>query len=506
MKNLLSLFIITVAVFRGYAVTQTVVSDAEQLAQRFRPYYKFSVENGSTQEPCRPCSWEWFVSHSRLFRGDKLIATTDQLLKNPRLILSVPDGNILTSQRPTTPLQIRPNVDGQTGEPWDNVINSGAGLYAQVEDAGNNYVVLTYWTLFAFNRTTVSRDHEGDITALVLVYDRNQNKLVRASYAIHGKVLESFDLEFPISISDAQLVGRRADGATESVIARVSRISDSRKYQNGPYWHSPAIPADLYFVRDPQSGRFEHLAMFCEWGSHEPWPNPHGSVVAAPKHGGEGISFLPHQVRLLGSISNPVPKESPFVLFNGLWGNDPKGLIFHRSCFYSEGRKSNHFKIAETSFVDRDPFGEGTLPWPPPRGTAQVHIHLQASCSGDQNGAQLAMRWGHPNHDQNEYFPKRTIQRGKSVSLEFVCADRLSELELQTEGGKGTGYTISIRFDKGDAVSPQTMPTILLEHSSGHDNDVVNGGVGAKRSSPLNEYGEQNIRIDMVGNTHGPIQ
>jgi hypothetical protein len=348
------------------------VRDAEQLAQRFRPYYKFSLGNGGAQEPCRPCSWQWFAAHSDLFHGNIRIATTQQLRDDPRLLLAAADGSILSTKNPTGPLKLRPDPQANEGEPWPSVINTGAGLYAQVEDAGDNFVVLTYWTLFGFNRTTpmgaaAGGNHEGDITAVALVYDHVQDQLVRAFFGLHGRILESFDLVGSKVTGLQDLVGRRENGGTEQVAAKVIRIARDRAYQNGPFYYSPADPPDLYLVQDPQSRRFEHLAVFCEWGSHEPWPNPHGSAILAPGHKGDDISFLPKKVRFLGSFSNPVPAEAPFVCFNGYWGNVPKGIIFHRSCFYPAGRKQNHFHIPEPSFVDRDPYGEGPLRWPPSR-------------------------------------------------------------------------------------------------------------------------------------------
>ncbi|HXR46407.1 MAG TPA: hypothetical protein VN784_03115 [Candidatus Limnocylindrales bacterium] len=367
--RLVSCLFVAVAVARIADSARAEVQDAEQLAQRFRPYYKFSV-HGNSQEPCHPCSWQWFAAHSDLFRGKTRIATADQLRNEPRLILSVQDGNILSAKNPTGPLKLVPGVGAAAGEPWEDVIDTGAGLYAQVEDAGNNFVILTYWSLFAFNRSTmvgtlVGANHTGDITAVVLVYDRARDQLVRAFYGLHGSILESFDLAGATVVGEKELFGHRTDGGKEYAEAKVIRVAPNRRYENGPIYYRPAEPSELYLVKDPQSKRFEHLAVFCEWGSHEPWPNPHGSVPFTPSHNGNGISFLPKSVRFLGAFSNPVEAEAPFVLFNGYWGNVPKGIIFHRSCFYPAGRAHSHFKIPEDSFVDRDPFGEGTLQWPP---------------------------------------------------------------------------------------------------------------------------------------------
>ena len=345
--------------------------DAQQLAQRFRPYDKFSVE-GSDQEPCHPCSWQWFAAHSDLFAGQKRLATAEQLRNNPGLILSAPDGNILTAKNRTGPLKLIPRPGTTPGEPWAAVCDTGAGLYAQVEDAGSNFIVITYWNLFAFNRTTAiaalaGGNHSGDITAVVLVYDRARDQLVRASFGLHGRILESFDLAGAAIARHEELCGCRADGGDERVRTQVIRIAPGAKYEEGPYYFSPADPAELYFAQDPQSKRFDHLVVFYEWGSHEPWPGPGGWLPLTPDHNGKGISFLPASVRFLGTFSHPSSAEAPLVYFNGYWGNVPKGIIFHRSCFYPEGRSRNRFNIPPASFVDRDPFGNSTLPWPPSR-------------------------------------------------------------------------------------------------------------------------------------------
>lgn len=509
-KSMIGLFRLLVVVIAGMGSGYTVrgdVPDAEQLAQRFRPYYKFSVDEGNSQEPCRPCSWEWFAAHSKLMQGDIQLLSKVQLAKDPKLFLSVPDGNILRTKKPTAPLALRPDNEAYAGEPWKNIVDTGAGIYAQVEDASDNFVVITYWTLFGYNRATVLRDsydHEGDIIAVTVVYDRVHDQLVRAAYGLHGRVLELFNIALPQDVRERQLTGRNINGGEESVSAKVFHVSGDRAYEDGPYWHSPAGPT-LYLVQDPQTGRFEHLAAFCEWGSHEPWPNTNGSTVGAPKHGGNGVSFLPKRVRLLGSFATPAASEAPFVLFNGVWGNDPKGIIFHKACFYPEGREQNHFKIPVSEFQDRDPFHEGTLHWPPLR---PVHIRITASCSGRRNEAQLAIRWGHPDYDENEYFKLHPIKVSETLTWEFDTPDRISEFEIQTEGGTGTGYSISIQINRGHAPYSEIAPNIRLQHfGAGNvkDEDVVTGGVGITRSSKLNRYGEQNFRVDVDGDTRGQI-
>jgi hypothetical protein len=359
----------------GFAsFAQAEVPDAEQLAQRFRPYYKFTVDKG--REAYRPCSWQWFLAHADLYRGKTRLASSTDLSGDYTKLLRYADADIRTTRRPFGDvLELRTIAGSAGGEPWEKVINDGAGLYVQCEDAGDGFVVLTYWTLFAYNKTTFrirlfgknffDGDHEGDIIAVTVVYDHKRDQLVRASYGIHGEVLDSFDLVPSTAEHNVSLPGRDPENHQVSVSAKL--IRPHRDYQNGRGLRRRSSP-EIYLVGDPASGRWEHLAVFCEWGAHEPWPNPTGDFISAPKHTGNDVSFLPKRVRYIGSFSNPAPEERPFVYFNGKWGNDPEGIIFHRSCFYPEGRKQNRFRIPESSFVDRDPFGEGTLHWPPAKG------------------------------------------------------------------------------------------------------------------------------------------
>jgi hypothetical protein len=346
------------------AISDARVPDDGALAQRFRPYYKFSLVK-KAEEPCRPCSWQWFAAHSRLMRGDQLLIPREKLAGDPARILTAPDADLRTTQSPTDPLMLRPGKDAWEGEPWPAVIDDGAGLYCQCEDARHGLVVLTYWTLFGYNKTTVSGDHEGDIIAVVVVYSRRADRLIRATFGMHGRVIESFNLPAIATADDTILHGYKVDGSDESIDAKWLHIPASQCYQSGPIYYVPTRPSDVCFVKDPKTHRFEHLAVFCEWGSHEPWPNPHGSFAVAPSHAGDGISFLPGKVRCIGSFTDPEKPEIPMVYFNGHWGTAAAGFAFHRACFYPGGRAHNPFHIPETAFADRDPFAGGTLRWPP---------------------------------------------------------------------------------------------------------------------------------------------
>src|SRR5579884_3769139 len=74
-----------------------VVNDDEQLVQRFRPYYKFSIDDG--REPCRPCSWQWFAAHSELYRGTNRLASAAELATNYNNLLKFPDADVRTASK-----------------------------------------------------------------------------------------------------------------------------------------------------------------------------------------------------------------------------------------------------------------------------------------------------------------------------------------------------------------------------------------------------------------------
>jgi hypothetical protein len=284
-------------------------------------------------------------------------------------------------------------------------------------------------------------------------------------------------------------------------------MAAGRQYQNGPAWHSPTNPAQVSFALDPATKKFEHLVLFIEWGTHEAWPSTTGSVMAAPQHNGDDVSFLPAKVRFMGSMIEPVASEAPFLFFNGKWG-DPPGPLFHPiSCHAGDAAT----QPAANAMVDRNPYCVGAAPcgglaWPPARETDPVAARISVSCTGDEGNAQVELRWGHPDHDKNEYFPLWTVKPGPLQEKTFALPDANSELEIQTEGGEGTSYSINVWIDVGNGMPAQQ--SIVLNHKVNGvtDQDVVQNNITAKRSSPLNKYGEQNIRIDTSHASVGMVQ
>ncbi len=116
------------------------------------------------------------------------------------------------------------------------------------------------------------------------------------------------------------------------------------------------------------------------------------------------------------------------------------------------------------------------------------------------SGAQLQIRWGHPDFHDNEYFTPFNPLAGQTRTNTFSLPDLSSEYEIQTEGGGATGYHIEIRMNG----------TKVIEHvfnfpAAGADRHEAFGGVGATRTGAMNSFGEQGIRVNLSGNTVGNI-
>jgi hypothetical protein len=288
--------------------------------------------------------------------GGKVILGPDDLHADPAAVLRYADVRNINFRPSVAGANITPRAAANQGEPWDRVM-LGLGFYAHVTEIDDRLVNIEYWSLFAFNKSTAlsSLNHSGDITAFQVVYDRLQDKLVRIAFGIHGSVIEAFDLE-RASIQARVLAGKDPTNNSVFVSADQYIVPLSDKFQDASvslftYWPSDPI---VYLVRDPQTGRAEHPAVFVEWGAHEPWPNPTGSVTFAPKHTGDGVSFLPGSVHLFA------PQDDPFRYFGGQFG-DPVGLLRHRFWLPETG-----IYIPEDLRNDRDPYTSlGSLSWPP---------------------------------------------------------------------------------------------------------------------------------------------
>jgi hypothetical protein len=326
-----------------------------ELAQRFRPYLKFSLRGAL--EDARPVSWQWLYTHSRFRRKDAVLAPAGSSVATMAQ-LALDNADVRRwGQNDSDNVHIEVDDAFIHGGPWTD---DGTGVYAHVTSFAeprdvsdrSRLVNIEYWILFPFNIGYITpQDHKGDIVGVQMVYDRTTDRLVRASYSQHGETMIAFDLariEAPVAVS---LAGRDIQGRPISVSAQRLTPLDHGYSADGlaPGFFTGGDP-HVFAVADPQTGRFEHLAVYLEFGAHEPWPNSSGYYVGVANHDGNGVSYLPGQVHLLDA------GDEAFVFYGGDFG-DPKGLTRHRMWF---GFDESH------SPVDRNAYTRlGPLDWPP---------------------------------------------------------------------------------------------------------------------------------------------
>ena len=121
-------------------------------------------------------------------------------------------------------------------------------------------------------------------------------------------------------------------------------------------------------------------------------------------------------------------------------------------------------------------------------------VKIMAESSGDSSKAQVALRWGHPDFNDHAEFKLWTVKPGPAQLKLFTLNDQKSEFEIQTEGGTGTGYDLSIWIDVGSGFS--TQPSIRIIHNKPHhDFDTGTTDITFTPSNG-NIYGELNVDVD----------
>ena len=279
------------------------------------------------------------------------------------------------------------------------MLSSGDGFYAHVEqikDLSGNPLPLyniEYTIFWAYNSSDCD-NHNGDITTMVVVYDKRIAQITRVAYSVHGYAIEQFNIAKAMQYDSYALLWQDATGAVQSVPSISFEIGKDREYQQGGEHHSPGTPL-VYFVPDPDTGLYEHPVEMAEVGGHEMWPNTTGSVTASSAHFAEGLSFLtpkavvtqaangatsPSGMRMLQNDTFNDP-NAPFLYFSGLMGTDPNPPMRHRTWYWPEGRVGkkpamtplNRFKLPDSMFTDPelyDPYvplttDTATFDWPP---------------------------------------------------------------------------------------------------------------------------------------------
>ena len=114
------------------------------------------------------------------------------------------------------------------------------------------------------------------------------------------------------------------------------------------------------------------------------------------------------------------------------------------------------------------------------------------------NGAQMALRWGHPNYDDNAYFKLWKIKPGPSqLGPQFTLKDAKSELEIQTEGGVSTSYHLQIWITSAPLAS--LHPDLEVDHDVRPDDFSPTGSGVNFQWTNGNIYGERDITVQVPG-------
>jgi hypothetical protein len=335
-------------------------SDLDNLAQRFRPYIKFST--GVRQES-RPVTWQYLYANAKLVKGNAVLVPLGGLRgAGASQVLTFADIRGNPAEAKEYSLDVDESHDAEYGEPWQQA-EQGDGLYAHVtyladvtgQSPSANLVNIEYYLLFGLNvgPSQGVNDHQGDLIGVQVVYDHASDKLVRVTYSQHGKSLIMFDLAHSPAPTVATLKGKNDRGVTiEQPACKVN--AQSHGFYAGGTYMTEGGEHHLFFMRDPVSQQCEHLAMYLEHGSHEPWPNQTGFFLAAASHNGDDVSYLPTTVHVLAPGI-----DDPFVFFGGNLGkHDGPNAVSRHKMWLGYNRNADP--------ADRDPYvDEGDLKWLP---------------------------------------------------------------------------------------------------------------------------------------------
>jgi len=278
-------------------------------------------------------TWQNLYAHAALMKGSSTIVGVGGLTgKGLEAVLQ--NADVTTNPGGAQDYSIIVDDNDQYGEDWASVAR-GDGIYAHVvwlKEVTNtptspDLVNIEYWVLFGLNVGYVpAEDHKGDVIGVEIVYDHATDKIIRAAFSEHGKTLIMFDLAHSKPSTGHTITGKSVTGQHISENACEVEAQD-HGYYDGGLAGGPGIftggDHHVFFIPDPLTHRCEHLAVYIEHGSHEPWPNQSGYYIGVADHNGNDVSFLPTTVHVLGS------GDEPFVKFGGKFG-DPTGPMRHR--------------------------------------------------------------------------------------------------------------------------------------------------------------------------------
>lgn len=136
------------------------------------------------------------------------------------------------------------------------------------------------------------------------------------------------------------------------------------------------------------------------------------------------------------------------------------------------------------------------------------HIKMTLRANGDSaTDSHVSIRWGHPDFHENEYLPRWDVKRATEDVKEFDISDDASEFEIQTQGGRVTGYSLVIEIDGKLAIicrfNAREGWGTFKDGGTLFENK---GLVRTLRSGAVNSYGEGNLRVFFNGKPNaGPI-
>jgi len=182
------------------------------------------------------------------------------------------------------------------------------------------------------------------------------------------------------------------------------------------------------------------------------------------------------------NVNGPAPNQIGTITLNHLGSPD----VITRGGGFTLRRSSGPNRYGEQNF---------RLSLSPVKAAA-ARVIIQST--GNRNDAQVAVRWGHPDFNDNEFFPRWTVKSGAAQEKYFRLTADQSEFEVQTEGGDGTGYHISAWLDFGQGMSLQ--PSFEISHKLKGIGITTSSRGGTSFSyTKGNDYGEINVSVTVPG-------
>lgn len=343
----------------------------DELIQRFRPFVKTSVGRPGAQsgdEDLRPASWKTIVAASVLVQNGQGVVSPQYWTppNYPELTATFPGNHSASllvdpTNKSQDHLQIPSSIWG--GESWQQV-SQGDGIYGHVQHIADTTLVnIEYWLTWALNKDEAKfNQHEGDITAIIVLYDTATDKIVRITYPAHGCTLAAYQLVPGQSVVLASLTGKDINLNSIQTAAAQVNIDDPNKgtdRETGGCGGAIAPNQHVFLVPDPVTHQYEHPALYAERGTHESFPNQGGFIALGGGHNGDSVSYLPAVVENFGSF-NPAPgtatTDTNFIEFNGLFGSDlgggglpdsPAPIVAHSEWCWPPACSANSYGIPE---------------------------------------------------------------------------------------------------------------------------------------------------------------